>query len=99
MARILIICGSGISSELLRESAERSSEAYNAPLTFEATSFASVMADSTDSADLILVAPQVSYKYDELKAEHDRVEKIPDDIYGWLNGENLVKFALNELAS
>jgi hypothetical protein len=25
------------------------------------------------------------------------LEKIPDDIYAWVNGESLVKFAMTEL--
>ncbi|WP_054660539.1 PTS sugar transporter subunit IIB [Secundilactobacillus kimchicus] len=99
MTRVLIICGSGISSELLRDSAERSSEAYHAPITFEAASYSSAMEEAMTDADLVLVAPQVTYKYDQLKQLNSRVEKIPDDVYGWLNGENLVKFALSELAS
>ena len=99
MARVLIICGSGISSQLLRDSAERSSEAYHAPITFEAASYSGAMEGAMAEADLILVAPQVTYKYDQLKQLYTKVEKIPDDVYGWLNGENLVKFALNELAT
>ncbi|GAA3619697.1 PTS sugar transporter subunit IIB [Secundilactobacillus similis] len=97
MTRVLIVCGSGISSELLQQAAERSAEAYHADIEFEATSYLAIKQSGADDADLVLVAPQVSYHYDELTTLHQNVHQIPDDVYGWLNGENLVKFALAEL--
>lgn len=96
MTKVLIVCGSGISSQLLKESAMRSTEAYHTDITFEATSFLNAPQEMDDS-DLVLVAPQVSYHYEQLTAAHDRVEQIPDDIYAWLNGESLVKFTMREL--
>ncbi|MTV83337.1 PTS sugar transporter subunit IIB [Secundilactobacillus folii] len=97
MAEVLIVCGSGISSQFLKETAQRSTEAYHAPITFDSTSFSAAESENIDGYDLVLVAPQVSYDYSILKAENPRLETIPDDIYGWLNGESLVKFAMNEL--
>lgn len=97
MTRVLIVCGSGISSELLQQAAQRSAEAYHAELEFEATSYLAVQQTGIDDADLVLVAPQVSYQYDQLTTLHQHVYQIPDDVYGWLNGENLVKFTLAEL--
>ncbi|GAX02404.1 PTS sugar transporter subunit IIB [Secundilactobacillus silagei] len=100
MTTVLIVCGSGITSQLLQETAQRSAEAYRVDITFEATSFAAATSDSLESAenaDLVLVAPQVGYDYAALKAVNSRLEKIPDNIYAWVNGESLIKFAMTEL--
>lgn len=97
MAHVLIICGSGVSSSLLKEAAQRSTEAYQADITFESTSFAVASTQEIKNEDLILVAPQVTCDLNSLSAKNIPIEKIPNDIYGWLNGENLVKFTMNEL--
>ncbi|MFC6253187.1 PTS sugar transporter subunit IIB [Secundilactobacillus hailunensis] len=97
MTTVLIVCGSGITSQLLQETAQRSAEAYRADITFEATSYAAAASNGLERADLVLVAPQVSYDYTALKAVNPRLEKIPDNIYAWVNGESLIKFAMTEL--
>ena len=58
MTTVLIVCSSGITSQLLQETAQRSSEAYHADITFESTSFAAAASDGLESADLVLVAPR-----------------------------------------
>ncbi|WP_203649490.1 PTS lactose transporter subunit IIB [Secundilactobacillus yichangensis] len=97
MTTALIICSSGITSQLLQETAQRYTEAYHANITFEATSFAAAKKDGLENADLVLVAPQVGCNYVNLKQINPRLEKIPDNIYAWVNGESLVKFAMTEL--
>ncbi|NLR19644.1 PTS lactose transporter subunit IIB [Lactobacillus sp. LC28-10] len=97
MTTVLIVCASGITSHLLQETAQRSTEAYHTDITFEATSFAAAKNDGLETADLVLVAPQVGCDYVSLKAINPRLEKIPDNIYAWVNGESLVKFAMTEL--
>ena len=97
MTTVLIVCAGGITSQLLQETAQRSAEAYHADITFESTSVAAAKNDGLKTADLILVAPQVGCDYAALKNVNSRLEKIPDDIYAWVNGESLVKFAMTEL--
>ena len=97
MATVLIVCASGVTSQLLQETAQRSTEAYHTDITFEATSFAAAKDDGLETADLVLVAPQVGYDCASLKKSNPRVKRIPDDIYAWVNGESLVKFAMAEL--
>lgn len=97
MTTVLIVCASGVTSQLLQETAQRSTEAYHADITFEATSFAAAKNDGLETADLVLVAPQVGYDCASLKKINSRVKQIPDNIYAWVNGESLVKFAMSEL--
>lgn len=97
MTSVLIVCASGITSQLLQETAQRSTEAYHADITFEATSIAAAKNGDLNTADLVLVAPQVGCDYAALKNVNPRLKKIPDDIYAWVNGESLVKFAMAEL--
>ncbi|WP_333604287.1 hypothetical protein [Lactobacillus acetotolerans] len=97
MTNVLIICASGITSQLLQETAQRSVEAYHANMIFQSSSFSAAQNNGLESADLVLVAPQVGCNYTALKSINPRLGKIPDNIYACLNGESLVKFAMTEL--
>ncbi|KRK67996.1 hypothetical protein FC79_GL001014 [Lentilactobacillus buchneri DSM 20057] len=48
----------------------------------------------------MLVAPQASYHKKELELfdRATQIKTIPDEIYGWANGEKLVKFIMAQLS-
>ena len=99
MKNVLLVCGQGISSHLFLGEAKRVAETKRVALRFKATSFAELTPELLAQQDLVLMAPQVAY-HDQItsyiaKAVH--VAVIPNDIYGWLNSEALVKFASHEL--
>lgn len=97
MARVLIVCGSSISSQSLKESAQRSTEAYQADIIFESANFQQAQLADLEQYQLILIAPQADYDIQSLATTNVPVKQIPDDIYGWMNGESLVKFTMTEL--
>ncbi|WP_243686380.1 hypothetical protein [Lentilactobacillus rapi] len=48
-----------------------------------------------------MVAPQATYHEKELELLDGKANllTIPDEVYGWANGEKLVKFILNQFKS
>ncbi|MDH5105719.1 PTS lactose transporter subunit IIB [Lentilactobacillus diolivorans] len=100
MKNVLLICESGISSDFLVKSASRFLETYHASIKLMSTNV-----DNTDTyldkaIDLVLIAPQASYHEKELEMIGGKapVKTIPDDVYGWANGEKLVKFIMNQFS-
>ncbi|UDM31909.1 PTS lactose transporter subunit IIB [Lentilactobacillus laojiaonis] len=96
MNNVLLICKDGISSKSLSDSARIFIEHYNLPINL-ITSDIDTYGEVSDDLDLILVAPQAEFKKQQIKTKHVPVKLIPDDVYGWTNGERLVKFIKNEL--
>lgn len=99
MKTVLLVCEAGISSDFLAKSAKIFVEGYQAPIKYITTDFAEANTYLNDDVDLILVAPQAQYhdEMEELAKSGIPVSQIPDVVYGWANGEKLVKFTLNEL--
>ena len=102
MKTVLLVCEAGISSDFLAKSAKLFVEGYEAPIHYVTTDFADAstyLSDGHDDIDLILVAPQAQYhdEIEELAQTGVPVSQIPDVVYGWANGEKLVKFTLSEL--
>lgn len=100
MKKVLLVCEAGISSDFLAKSAKLFVEHYHAPINYITTDFSDASTYDKNDLDLILVAPQAQYheEVDELMSKNVPVSKIPDDVYGWANGEKLVKFTMNELS-
>ncbi|WP_283677994.1 PTS lactose transporter subunit IIB [Lentilactobacillus sp. Marseille-Q4993] len=94
MKKVLLVCESGISSKFLAKSAERFIEAGNIQIEIESTDLSQCATYLTSDVDLVLLAPQASFKDEEIRliGSKKAVEVIPDDVYGWANGERLVKF-------
>ncbi|MCY9807108.1 PTS lactose transporter subunit IIB [Lentilactobacillus senioris] len=99
MKTVLLVCEAGISSDFLAKSAKIFVEGYQAPINYITTDFAEANTYLDNDIDLILVAPQAQYhdEMEELSKSGIPVSQIPDVVYGWANGEKLVKFTLNEL--
>ncbi|KRK96578.1 hypothetical protein FD25_GL002076 [Levilactobacillus acidifarinae DSM 19394] len=98
MKNVLLVCGQGISSHLFLGEAKRVAETRQAPLHFSATSFAELTPELLAQQDLVLMAPQAAYRAQiEAYTTDLHVAVIPNDIYGWLNSEALVKFASQTL--
>ncbi|MDT6979997.1 cellobiose PTS IIC subunit [Levilactobacillus zymae] len=95
MKNVLLVCAQGISSHLFLGEAKRVAETRQAPLHFSATSLAELTPELIAQQDLVLLAPQAAYhnQIDAYTAQNVQVAVIPNDIYGWLNSEALVKFA------
>ncbi|MGF2384266.1 PTS lactose transporter subunit IIB [Lentilactobacillus otakiensis] len=100
MKKVLLICENGISSHYLVKAAQPFIELYDAHIQLNATDIAHAASYSHEDVELVLVAPQATYHDEELHLfnEDTPVETIPDEIYGWGNGEKLVKLVMEKLS-
>lgn len=98
MKNILLVCEDGISSNFLVKSAKLFIENYQAEINLIPSDFENAGKHLDEGVDLVLIAPQATYHEKELKMIGDRARlmTIPDEVYGWANGEKLVKFILNQ---
>ncbi|EEI69855.1 PTS lactose transporter subunit IIB [Lentilactobacillus hilgardii] len=98
MKNVLLICENGISSNFLLKSAKSFMEVYDAQFNLISADYTKADTYLDSNIDLVLIAPQASYHDKEIKMIDGRakVKTIPDDVYGWANGEKLVKFIMNE---
>ena len=101
MKEVLLVSGRGITSHLFLGEAKRVAETRHADLKFSATSFEELTPAVMAEQDLVLFTPQAAYQATIEANLHDAVPTaiIPNDIYGWLNSEALVKFATQKLAA
>lgn len=100
MKKVLVMCESGISSHFLVKAAQPFIKLYGADIQMIATDINSAKDFLDQNIQLVLVAPQASYREKELQMFGNKVQvkTIPDDIYGWGNGEKLVKLVMNQLS-
>ncbi|WP_125583992.1 PTS sugar transporter subunit IIB [Levilactobacillus cerevisiae] len=98
MKNVLLLSGNENSSHLFLGEAKRTAETRQAPLRFEAAVMADLTPEMLAEQDLVLLAPQTIGDAD-IAAMNTQVPTvdIPNDIYGWLNGQALVKFACQKL--
>ncbi len=101
MKNVMLLCENGISSNFLERSAKRFMEITKADFNLVSADVNNADKLLEKGIDLVLIAPQVTYRDKELELIGDRapVEVIPDDVYGWANGEHLVKFINRVLES
>lgn len=99
MKKVLVVCGQGISSRLFLGEAKRFAETRQVALKFTSTSLTELTSEVASQQDLILLAPQVAYQETIQATQHLNVPTavIPNDTYGWLNSQSLVKFACEQL--
>lgn len=98
--KIFLCCGAGMSSGFLAQSMRKSAKKRKVMATIEAASQSDV--DSyIDDMDLLLVGPHMSYVFDELRNKAESCGKkmtvIPEEIYGNIDGEALLDFAIDIL--
>ena len=98
--RILLCCGAGFSSGLLAQQSRKYAKKAKLDVTVEARSESQV-SGYLDKTDVLLLGPHYANELDGFRAMVEghgiEVAVIPEDIYGSIDGERLVKFAL-ELA-
>lgn len=101
MKRIFLCCGAGMSSGFLAQALRKAAKKKKVLVEVLATAESEV--DSYISKiDILLVAPHMKYVFETLrqKAEENSVkmEIIPEDIYGEIDGEGLLDFVLEKLS-
>lgn len=97
---ILLCCGAGMSSGFLAQSAQKAADAKKIGMTIDAKS-QSVVEDVIEDYCLLLLGPHYESHLEEFEEIAEPygipVAVIPKEIYGALDGEGLVEFALKQL--
>lgn len=92
---ILLVCAAGMSTSLLVNRMNEAAAAKGIELHIEAHPVGSID-QYGDSADVILLGPQVIYELKNVKAKYPGkpVETINMQDYGMMNGAKVLDFAL-----
>lgn len=97
---ILLCCGAGMSSGFLAQRAQKAADQKVADMNIDAKS-QSVVEDVIEEYELLLLGPHYEChldEFEEIAEPYDiPVAVIPQSIYGALDGEGLVEFALKQL--
>ena len=97
MKRILLCCGAGFSSGLLAQKGRKAAKKRGINATVDAKS-ESLVSGCLNQVDVLLLGPHYANRLDEFikiaKPYNVPVAVIPNDIYGLLDGEALLDFAL-----
>lgn len=98
--QILLCCGNGMSSGFLATSARKYAKKNKIAASIEAKSVTEAE-EYLSSIDILMLGPHYASsleKYQKMaKPYHVAVVVIPSDIYGELDGERLVKLAIETI--
>lgn len=98
MKNVLIISGKEDAGRLFLGEAKRCAETKQVPLKFATIDLNALTTDDLTTADLLLLDPQVAESdVRSMTKDATPIAVIPNDVYGWLNGQALVKFACEQL--
>lgn len=98
MKEVLLICGSGASSGFMaaaiRKAVKKQKLDYHVIARSE-----SQLQEYIDKTDVLLIGPHLSYIKEEITEQNTnenlKIEIIPQDIYGSLNGEKCLEMILS----
>ena len=90
--KILLICANGLSTSILMNKMQKWGKEKNIELEVRAVPMSEYL-NVYKNFDYILIGPQISYQYNEIKANaiDVPVEKISPMDYGMSNVENIMK--------
>ena len=90
--KILLICANGLSTSILMNKMQKWGKEKNIELEVRAVPMSEYL-NLYKNFDCILIGPQISYQYNEIKANaiDVPVEKISPMDYGMSNVENIMK--------
>ncbi|WP_024653155.1 PTS sugar transporter subunit IIB [Borrelia persica] len=96
--KILLVCGAGMSTSMLEQKMKKYVEVNNMNVKIESVA-AIKFNETVGNFDIVLLAPQVRFiktRLEEIAKPKDiPIELINTIDYGTMNGENVVKFAIN----
>lgn len=94
MKRIVLLCAGGMSTSILVNKMKEEARKRDLDCDIDAYAVESIARTSKD-ADVILLAPQVGYKYEDLKQTTDIPMGVIDmSVYGMLDGTTALNQAL-----
>ncbi len=95
--KILVICSGGMSTSMLVKAMARAAEVMNEDIAVESGSVSGLI-NMIDKIDLIMVAPQVRHRMEEIRNIADRYNKpvllIEPQLYGLIDGKGVLNQAL-----
>ncbi|CQR25054.1 phosphotransferase system cellobiose-specific component IIB [Streptococcus varani] len=98
MKHILLVCNAGMSTSMLVTKMQKAAEAKGVETTIWAIPVSEVADEVANKpVDAILVGPQVRFMLKEYKENYEPAIKVADINmmdYGTMNGENVLKTAL-----
>lgn len=99
MKKILLCCAAGMSTSLLVTKMKQVAVEKGVESEIWAVSVESLNVNLDKGADVVLLGPQIKYKFKEVKETCDK-RNVPCDIinmvdYGSMNGKKVLDFALN----
>jgi PTS system cellobiose-specific IIB component len=102
MIKIILICAGGVSTSMMVAKMKKAAQAKGLNVNIIATG-ADEFIDEGMTCDILLVAPQISYQYDEIKNDYQDqikvIQKIDKVDYGAMNGEKVLENAIAKLNS
>ncbi len=100
MVKVLLCCTSGLTTSYFATKMKEASTLFKFSYEVKAVSYANLILNG-DDFDVILLAPQISYKYDEVKKEFfDKVViNVPPKIFGMYDVKGVMDLISEALAS
>ena len=102
MKRIVLLCNGGLSTGILVKKMKAAAEAQDFACEISAAPVSDAEAVGAE-ADLILLGPQVRYRYGEIVEKYgDKgipIQVIDQTDYGMMNGEKVLKSAIKLMKS
>jgi PTS system cellobiose-specific IIB component len=96
--KILVICSGGMSTSMLVKSMTKAAEGMNEHITVESGSVSGLI-NLIDKSDLVMVAPQVRHRLEEIRNTANKYSKpvilIEPQLYGLIDGKGVLKQALS----
>lgn len=97
---MMLCCGAGMSSGFLAQKTRKAAKKRGIGGSIDARSESEIAA-YLDSIDILLLGPHYASFKEEMSQQaapyHVVVEVIPQDIYGMLDGNGLLDFAISKL--
>ena len=98
--KVLLVCSSGASSGFIARNIRQAAVNRNVDLELDARSD-SAIDDYINDIDLLLVAPHLSFMYDDLKSYAKEngvhIAIVPKEAYGSMDGNAILDFMLEEM--
>ena len=93
MKKILLVCNAGMSTSMLVAKMKKAAQADGVEVSIEAKSLADAKKEIQE-ANIVLLGPQIRYEHVKKLAGSVPVEAIDMRDYGMMNGEKVLKHAM-----
>lgn len=99
MKKFYLFCSAGMSTSMLASMMQEVADKHNLPLVIKAFSDRKISEIiEEDPMDVILLGPQVEYRFEEFKKKYGHtgipIAVINSKDYGMMDGERVLKFAI-----